>query len=625
MNVPGGDFVPPQIRERLENGSNGHVENPKVDHGALDGPCRGPHSIWALVVCSRTFPRQVSLPRKPRRLVVRLTDLPRARQVTYSKWASPVVTGQGPRMPKWTFNPYTEHEVIREELDMLDFDVILRMDWLYACYVSIDRRTRLVTFKARKMISKGYIYHLIWVGDNDSKTTTLESVPIGVHLVDFNEGGVVVHNGYESSFILNMKAKQDLDLSSIGMAPFEALYGMRCRLKMAQSRQKSYADVRRREIEFEVNDWVYLKISPMKGVMRFGKKGKLSPHYVGQYQILRRIDKVAYELELPNDLASVHPIFHVSLLKKCVGDLKSIVPLEGEVKGNLSYEKVPIEILDQQVQKFINKEVSFVKGPTIFLIPLVASWLEHLKFKSWKWISPRCALKVDLRKAYDTLEWGVIRKLLIDMGFPAKFIHWIITHVSIVSYSLMLNGGLTPPFIAKRGIRQGDPMSPYLFVLAMEYLGRKLNQLARNGNFNFHPRCRKLGSVHICFADDLLMYCRADIISVRLLREAFTKFPKASGLQANVDKSSLYIVGVANHTKEEILEELRYLEGDNFSIHKMYTRLMPQFPRVDWKAIAIYPRIHPRVKFFVWLAVQKRLATVDRLIKLGIQVPPDCA
>lgn len=65
--------------------------------------------------------------------------------------------------------------------------------------------------------------------------------------------------------------------------------------------------------------------------------------------------------------------------------------------------------------------------------------------------------------------------------------------------------------------------------------------------------------------------------------------------------------------------------GDNFSIHKMYTRLMPQFPRVDWKAIAIYPRIHPRFKFFVWLAVQKRLATVDRLIKLGIQVLPDCA
>ncbi|XP_049410793.1 uncharacterized protein LOC125873996 [Solanum stenotomum] len=115
------------------------------------------------------------------------------------------------------------------------------------------------------------------------------------------------------------------------------------------------------------------------------------------------------------------------------------------------------------------------------------------------------------------------------MGFPTKNVHWIMTYVSKVSYSLIINGGLSHPFNAIKSIRQEDPMPPYLFVLAMEYLGRQLNQLARNGNFNFHPRCRKLGSVNICFADDLLMYCKADIISVRL-NEAFMKFSKASGL-----------------------------------------------------------------------------------------------
>ena len=133
--------------------------------------------------------------------------------------------------------------------------------------------------------------------------------------------------------------------SSIQIAPYEALYGRRCRspvgwfevgeaaligpdsvldamekvqlikdrLKTAQSRQKSYADVRRRELEFQVADWVFLKVSPMKGVMRFGKKGKLSPRYVGPYRILKRIGKVAYELELPADLTAVHPVFHISL------------------------------------------------------------------------------------------------------------------------------------------------------------------------------------------------------------------------------------------------------------------------------------------------------------------------
>ena len=81
---------------------------------------------------------------------------------------------------------------------------------------------------------------------------------------------------------------------------------IRDRLKTTQSRQKSYADVRRRELEFQVDDWVFLKVSPMKGVIKFGKKGKLSPRYVCPYKILKRIGMVSYELELPAKLAAVH-------------------------------------------------------------------------------------------------------------------------------------------------------------------------------------------------------------------------------------------------------------------------------------------------------------------------------
>ncbi|KAH0706582.1 hypothetical protein KY289_011658 [Solanum tuberosum] len=171
--------------------------------------------------------------------------------------------------------------------------------------------------------------------------------------------------------------------SSIAMAPFEALYGRRSRslvgwfevgefaliglalvydaieyvrlirerLKTAQSRKKSYADNIRKNLEFEVGDWVYLKISPMKGVMRFGKKGKLSPRYVGPYPILKCIRKVAYEVALTNELAPVYPMFHVSMLKKCIGDLVSILPLEDlGVNENLSYEEVLVEILDRKVR-----------------------------------------------------------------------------------------------------------------------------------------------------------------------------------------------------------------------------------------------------------------------------------
>ncbi|WMV51799.1 hypothetical protein MTR67_045184 [Solanum verrucosum] len=130
----------------------------------------------------------------------------------------------------------------------------------------------------------------------------------------------------------------------------------------AQSRQKSYTNVMRRLLEFEVDDGVYLKVSPMKGVMRFGKKGKLSLRYIGPYYIAKRIGNVAYELELPQELAAVHSVFHISMLKKCMGDPSLIIPTENVgIKDNLSYEEIPVQILDHQVRKLRTKEVASVR------------------------------------------------------------------------------------------------------------------------------------------------------------------------------------------------------------------------------------------------------------------------
>lgn len=120
--------------------------------------------------------------------------------------------------------------------------------------------------------------------------------------------------------------------------------------------------MKRRDLEFEVNDWVFLKVSPMKGVMRFGKKGKLRPQCIGPYQILRHICKMVYELDLPTELAVIHPVFDVSLLKKCLGDPSFVIPVASVgVKDSLSYEEVPVQILDRQVCRLRNKEVALVK------------------------------------------------------------------------------------------------------------------------------------------------------------------------------------------------------------------------------------------------------------------------
>ena len=182
--------------------------------------------------------------------------------------------------------------------------------------------------------------------------------------------------------------------SSIGMAPYEALYGRRCRtpvywtelnehkvigpdiikdteekvqvirqrLKAASDRQKSYADLKRKDIEYEVGDKVFLKVSRWRKVLRFGKKGKLSPRFIGPYEVLERIGPVAYRLTLPPELAKLHNVFHVSMLRKYRSDESHILPVqEIQVQEDLSYDEEPKAILDREVKQLWNKQVPLVK------------------------------------------------------------------------------------------------------------------------------------------------------------------------------------------------------------------------------------------------------------------------
>ncbi|GJT15034.1 putative reverse transcriptase domain-containing protein [Tanacetum coccineum] len=123
------------------------------------------------------------------------------------------------------------------------------------------------------------------------------------------------------------------------------------KLKATRDRQKSYADNRRKPLEFEVGDQVLLKVLPWKGVMRLGKKGKLAPRYVGPFEILERIGPVAYRLRLPIELSEVHDTFHVSNLKKCLADATLHVPLdEIKIDKTLHFVEEPLEIMDREVK-----------------------------------------------------------------------------------------------------------------------------------------------------------------------------------------------------------------------------------------------------------------------------------
>nr|CAN77179.1 hypothetical protein VITISV_006672 [Vitis vinifera] len=196
--------------------------------------------------------------------------------------------------------------------------------------------------------------------------------------------------------------------ASIGMLPFEALYGRKCRspicwndvgerkllgpelvqlivekvalikerLKAAQSRHKSYANHRRRDLEFEVGDHVFLKVSPMKSVMRFGRKEKLSPRFVGSFEILERVGTLAYKVALPPSLSKIHNVFHVSTLRKYIYNPSHVVELEPiQISEDLTYEEVPVQIVDVMDKVLRHVVVKLVKVQwSNHSIPREATW-----------------------------------------------------------------------------------------------------------------------------------------------------------------------------------------------------------------------------------------------------------
>ncbi|GKF99625.1 hypothetical protein Tco_0301316, partial [Tanacetum coccineum] len=123
------------------------------------------------------------------------------------------------------------------------------------------------------------------------------------------------------------------------------------RIQAAQDRQKSYTDLKRKPMEFEVRDRVMLKVSPWKWVVRFGKRGKLNPRYVRPFKVLAKVRKVAYMLELPQELSRVHHTFHVSNLKKCYADEPLAMSLEGiHVDDKLQFVEEPVEIMGWEIK-----------------------------------------------------------------------------------------------------------------------------------------------------------------------------------------------------------------------------------------------------------------------------------
>ncbi|GJV33607.1 putative reverse transcriptase domain-containing protein [Tanacetum coccineum] len=229
-------------------------------------------------------------------------------------------------------------------------------------------------------------YHPETDGQSERTIQTLKDM-LRACVIDFRKGWErhlpLVEFSYNNSYHSNIK-----------VAPFEVLYGQKCRspvcwaevgdvqltgpeiihettkkivqirqrLQAARDQQRSYANIRQKPLEFQVGDRVMLKVSPRKGVIRFGKQGKLNPRYIGPFKILERIGPVAYKLELPEELSNVHSTFHVSNLKKCLSNESLVIPMkELQLDDKLNFVEEPVEIMDREVKQLRQSRIPIVK------------------------------------------------------------------------------------------------------------------------------------------------------------------------------------------------------------------------------------------------------------------------
>ncbi|GJW89487.1 putative reverse transcriptase domain-containing protein [Tanacetum coccineum] len=229
-------------------------------------------------------------------------------------------------------------------------------------------------------------YHPQTDGQSERTIQTLEDMSRAC-AIDFGKGWV-------NHFPLVEFSYNNICHASIKAAPFEVLYGrkfrspvcwaevgqvqltipklvqkttdkiiqIKQRMQVAHDRQKSYADLKYKSMEFQVGDKVMLKFLPWKGVVRFGKRGKLNPRYVGPFKVLQKVGSVAYKLELPKEPSRVYNTFHVSNLKKCYADEPLAVPLDGlHFDDKLQFVEEPVEIMDREVKQLRRSRVPIVK------------------------------------------------------------------------------------------------------------------------------------------------------------------------------------------------------------------------------------------------------------------------
>lgn len=271
---------------------------------------------------------------------------------------------------------------------------------------------------------------------------------------------------------------------------------------------------------------------------------------------------------------AVQSFFLMGFLPKGLNStILSLIPKRSEAKEMKDYRpisccnvlyKVISKLLANRLKRILPKcitwnQSAFIKERLLMENVLLAT--EIVKDYHKTDISPRCAMMIDISKAFDSVQWTFLVNTLKALGLPDRFIHWISLCITTASFSVQVNGELAGYFQSKRGLRQGCSLSPYLFVVCMNVLSRMLDDAAARGRFGFHPKCKNINLTHLCFADDLMIFGDGTKRSIEEILKVFKEFDKISGLKISLEKSTLFLAGVTEQNQEDILHHFPFANG----------------------------------------------------------------
>ncbi|CAL1400664.1 unnamed protein product [Linum trigynum] len=287
--------------------------------------------------------------------------------------------------------------------------------------------------------------------------------------------------------------------------------------------------------EFFQDNWSLVGPVTIKAIMEFFDTGTLRREV--NCTILTLIPKV------PNAgfIKYFRPISCCNFIYKCISKI-----LVNRLK----------EVLPQLIS---SNQTASIKGRLITDNIILAH--EMVKWYKRKNVSSRCALKIDIMKTFDNVDWGFLVTVMLAMGLPEKGIKWVQCCLESTTFSVCINGGLTGNFPAKKGLRQGCPLSPYLFAISMEVLSCMLNRATARNVLPYQPQCLRIGLTHLCFVDDLLIFTKGSGEAVGTVATILEKFYLVSGLRCNPSKSEFFCAGVTEEERGLLASCSRFKEG----------------------------------------------------------------